>query len=177
MFLMAMLAAAAVVPGTAGAMTAAYDTLCVQGDDSPQVVLALAERNGWRSGGPGAPKEFDPAFDRFIQAGDATLMLDVRAMTSHGERRETCGISTASPQPALVADVQALLGFAPSFHLASSATFFAVRQNGMWKDGAKLTRAEFAAAKAAGKFYSVVVGGTATHATVFSLRVRPDPGG
>lgn len=176
MFLMTM-AAAAAVPETGLAMTAAYDALCMKGDGSPQAVLAQADRNGWHRGGSGAPTDFDPAFDRFLQAGDATLILDVRETASHGERRAICGISTALPQPALIADVQAMLGFAPSFHVAASATFFALRENGKWKDGSKLTRAEFAAAKAAGKFYSVVVGGTAHRTTVFSLRVQPAPGG
>jgi hypothetical protein len=173
MFVMAM-AAATAAPETAQAMTAAYQSLCVAGDGSPQAVLARADRSGWRRGGAGAPKAFDPAFDRFIQAGDGTLMLDVRENVSLGERRTVCGISTASPQPALVADVQAMLGIAPTYRAAASATFFALRENDIWSDGSKLSRAEFTVAKAAGKFYSVVVGGTEHDATVFSMRVRPD---
>ncbi|MFA6113106.1 MAG: hypothetical protein WC729_03920 [Sphingomonas sp.] len=172
---MAMAMAAAVaVPDSARAMTAAYESLCMAGDQSPQAVLALADRSGWRRSGADAPKNFDPAFDRLIRAGDATLMLDVRDSVSLGERRTICGISTASPQPALIADVQAMLGVAPTYHVAASATFFAVRENGTWKDGSKLTRAEFTVAKAAGTFYSVVVGGTDHDTTLFSLRVRPD---
>ena len=173
MLVMAM-AAAAAVPDSPQAMTTAYQSLCVTGDASPQSVLARADRSGWRRGGADAPKDFDPAFDRFIQAGDGTLMLDVRESVSLGERRTVCGISTGSPQPALIADVQAMLGVAPSYRAATSATFFAVRENGTWKDGSKLSRAEFAVAKAAGTFYSVVVGGTEHNATVFSMRVRPD---
>jgi hypothetical protein len=173
MIVMAM-AAAVAVPDSARAMTAAYESLCMAGDQSPQTVLALADRSGWRRSGADAPKNFDPAFDRFIQAGNATLLLDVRDNVSVGERRTVCGISTSLPQPALIADVQAMLGIVPSYRLAASATFFAVRENGAWKDGSKLTRAGFAAAKAAGTFYSVVVGGTDHDTTLFSLRVRPD---
>jgi hypothetical protein len=174
MFLMAMVAAAGIpVPATDQAMTAAYVDLCTRDGGVPQGVLALADREGWRSGGPGAPKGFDPAHDRFILAGDATLELDVRENMVRDERFDTCGITTAGPQAALAADVQAMLGFAPALHIGTSATFYATRENGVWKDASKLTRAEFAAAKAAGKFYSVVAGSTGTSSTVFSLRIRP----
>ena len=146
MFLMAM-AAAAAVPGTGGAMAAAYDTLCTGRDDSPGAVLALADRAGWRSAGPGMPEAFDPAFDRFTIAGDATLKLDVRETIVRDERLASCGISTQVPEPGLVADVQAMLGFAPALNLATSATFFALREDGRWRDAKAVSRAEFAAAK------------------------------
>jgi len=174
-FLMAM-AAVPATPDTARAMTTAYESLCATGDTSPQSVLARADSAGWRRGGADTPKDFDPAFDRYIRSGDETLLLDVRDSVSLGERRTMCGISTASPQPALIADVQAMLGIAPTYHVATSATFFALRENGAWKQGATLTRAEFAAAKAAGKFYSLVVGGTEHSTTIFSMRVQPVPG-
>ena len=178
MFLMAMaMAAAAAVPGTGGAMAAAYDALCTGRDDSPVAVLALADRAGWRSAGPGMPEAFDPAFDRFTIAGDATLKLDVRETIVRDERLASCGISTQVPEPGLVADVQAMLGFAPALNLATSATFFALREDGRWRDAKAVSRAEFAAAKAAGKFYSIVAAGTEKTATLVSLRIRPAAGG
>jgi hypothetical protein len=176
MFLMAM-AAAAAVPGTGGAMAAAYDTLCTGQDSSPTAVLALADRAGWRSAGPGMPDRFDPAFDRFTIAGDATLELDVRETIVRDERLASCGISTPIAVPGLVADVQAMLGFAPALNLATSATFFALREDGQWRDAKAVSRAEFAAAKAAGKFYSIVAAGTEKTAALVSLRIRPAAGG
>lgn len=173
MFLMAM---AAAVSGTGGAMAAAYDILCTGQDGSPGAVLALADRAGWRSAGPGMPDGFDPAFDRFILAGDATLKLDVRETIVRDERLASCGISTPAPQPGLVADVQAMLGFAPALNLATSATFFALREGGRWKNASALSPAELAAAKAAGKFYSIIAAGTEKSATLVSLRFRPATG-
>lgn len=154
MILMAVLAAVT-APATDKIMITAYDQLCMPGSAS-QAVLSRADHEGWQSSGPGKPKDFDAAADRFKTVGAATLKLSARETSGAGERFVTCGISAATAQPDLASDVQTLLGFAPAFNFGTSANFFALRENNRWLDGSKLTGKDFAAAKAAGKFYSLL---------------------
>lgn len=86
----------------------------------------------------------------------------------------------AVPANGLAAAAQDWLGFAPTFAMASSATYSALRAGDAWRSGAKLNSAEFAKAKADGRFYSIVVGDRGTEeadqpypAFVMLLHVQP----
>ncbi|WP_152616605.1 hypothetical protein [Sphingomonas sp. ERG5] len=171
MILMAVLAAVT-APATDKIMMTAYDQLCVPGSAS-QAVLSRADQAGWQSSGPGKPKDFDPSADRFKPVGTAILKLSARETGGHGELFVTCGISAATAQPDLVSDVQAMLGFAPALSFGTSANFFALRENDRWLDGSKLTGKDFAAAKAAGKFYSLLTLSHDGGAAVLSFQVLP----
>jgi hypothetical protein len=171
MILMAVLAAVT-APATDKIMVTAYDQLCVPGSAS-QAVLSRADRDGWQSSGPDKPKDFDTAADRFKTVGTATLKLSARETSGPGERFVTCGISVATAQPDLAADVQTMLGFAPALHFGTSANFFALRENDRWLDGSQLTGKDFAAAKAAGKFYSLLTLSHEGGSSVLSLQALP----
>ncbi len=171
MILMAVLAAVT-APATDKIMVTAYDQLCVPGSAS-QAVLSRADRDGWQNDGPGKPKDFDATADRFKVVGTATLKLSARETSARDERFVTCGISAATAQPDLVSDVQTMLGFAPALNFGTSANFFALRENDRWLDGSKLTGKEFAAAKAAGKFYSLLTLSHDGGASVLSFQALP----
>ncbi|MGH6617382.1 hypothetical protein [Sphingomonas sp.] len=171
MILMAVLAAVT-APATDKIMITAYDQLCVPGSAS-QAVLARADQDGWQRSGPGKPKDFDVTADRFKVVGTATLTLNARDTNVPGVRFVTCGISVATAQPDLASDLQAMLGFGPALHFGTSANFFALRENGRWRDGSTLSGKDFAAAKAAGKFYSLLTLSHEGGAVVLSFEALP----
>jgi hypothetical protein len=171
MILMAVLAAVT-APATDKIMVTAYDEFCVPGR-AAQTVLSNADQDGWQSSGPGKPKDFDVTADRFKVVGTAILRLNARDTNEPSARFVTCGISVTTAQPDLASDVQAMLGFAPALHFGTSANFFALRENDQWLDGSKLTGKEFAAAKAAGKFYSLMTLSHEGGASVLSFQALP----
>jgi hypothetical protein len=75
--------------------------------------------------------------------------------------------------PGIVAAAQAALGFKPALDLGTSATFYAVRTGDAWQSGAGLNSSEFATAKAAGRFYSIVASTTESGAAIYALHVMP----
>lgn len=171
MILMAVLAAVT-APATDKIMVTAYDQLCVPGSPS-QTVLSHADQDGWQSSGPDKPKDFDVTADRFKIFGTAILRLNARDTNEPSARFVTCGISVTTAQPDLASDVQAMLGFAPALHFGTSANFFALRENGRWQDGSMLSGKDFAAAKAAGKFYSLLTLSHEGGACVLSFQALP----
>jgi hypothetical protein len=157
-----------------------FQQLCAAGPLSPKAVFARAEARGWRITGRDAPASFDPATQRLSPAGGPSLLLNVTTEASHGEQRDTCGIAIADPTSDLAAAAQGWLGFAPTFAMALSATYAALRAGDDWRSGAALTPAEFAKAKAEGRFYSIIVGNRGTEeanvpypAFVMLLHVQP----
>lgn len=172
MLTMAMVMAAA-VSGAEPAMISAYSGLCTNPGDSQPQILARADREGWRRDGAGTPADFDATADRFKVVGDTVLKLVTSRREVADETIESCGISVLAPQPALWGDVAEMLGFAPAFEMSGSATFYALREDGAWRNGSGLSKADFAAAKAAGRFYSVMAVSSDSNASLFSLRIRP----
>lgn len=69
--------------------------------------------------------------------------------------------------------MQAALGFKPALDIGTTATFFAVSTGNSWRSGAGFSSAEFAAAKAAGRYYSIVASTTESYATIYALHVLP----
>lgn len=112
--------------------------------------------------------------------GEPPLMLNVSTESSLGERRDACSIGIDLPNRGLAEATQDWLRFAPTFAMAKSATYAALRDGDAWRSGAALTHAEFATAKAEGRFYSIMVGDRGTEepdegypAFVMMLHVQP----
>jgi hypothetical protein len=159
-----------------------FQQLCATGPLSPEAVLAKADAQGWRRTGRDAPATFDPKTQRLSPLGEPSLLLIVATETSYGEQRDSCGIGIAAPTRGLAAAVRDWLGFAPTFAMALSATYAALRTGDDWRSGSTQNHAEFAKAKAEGRFYSIMVADRGTEepdtpypASVMLLRVQPAP--
>ena len=152
-------------------IVADFESFCGTQERSTQAVLAQADQAGWKSSATGAPKDFDPATQRLKNSDQGLLKLAVTTTQSAGEQRQTCGLTSTSAVPGIVAAAQAALGFKPALDMGTSATFYAVWNGGVWQSGAALKPSEFATAKAAGNFYSIVASTTDTGATIYALHV------
>lgn len=187
--LLAALVTMAMGPATAAAESrpvvdqavAAFQSLCGEVPLTPAAVLGRADREGWRSSGAGATKAFDHTSERLAPSGIGPLVLKVTSETSMGERRDACAIAIEVPTTGLAQVVRKWLGFEPSMALGRSATYFAVRKGEAWLPGG-LEGAEFARAKAEGRFYSIMVLDRGAEepdqgppATILLLRVMPSP--
>jgi hypothetical protein len=150
-----------------------FKSLCADGDPSPLHVFALADAEGWRRDGEGAPKDFEQTTDRFRVEGDRTLILRVIQSPNHGEEVETCGVSEDAPVAGLVNAMQTSLGFAPKISFGQSATFFALHTQEGWQDGGHLDQPGFLQAKAQGRFVSFAVLGGTDASTILAVRARP----
>lgn len=165
--------AGATTPSPTEIVAAAYARYCALPDSSQAAVLALADRDGWRIDGFGAPIGLDPSSQRFIGRDGVTLKLVTSERTVAGEVQDSCGISTTADLPDLVDATSALLGFAPAVGERSSATFFALHDAEGWHEGAGLDREAFVAAKARGQFFSVMTMSGEAGSSLFSLRFHP----
>jgi len=154
-------------------IVADFESFCEAQGQSTQAILAQADQAGWKSTATGAPKDIDPATQRLKNSDQGLLKLTVSTTQSAGERRQGCGLTSTSAVPSIVAAAQAALGFKPVLDMGTAATFFAVRNGSAWQSGAGLKPSEFAAAKAAGNFFSIVASTTDTGATIFALHVMP----
>jgi hypothetical protein len=170
-------------PTAAEVASRSFQQLCATGPLSPGAIFAKADAAGWRRSGPEAAANFDPATQRLSPVGEPLLLLTASTETSLGERRDACSIAVAVRTTGLAEAVQNWLGFAPSFSMASSATYFALRSGEVWNSGAALSRDEFLKAKADGRFYSVVIGDRGEEepnlpypAVVMLLHVQPSSG-
>ena len=154
-------------------MVAEFEKLCGPQGQSTQAILAQADQAGWKTSADGAPKDFDPVTQRLKDSDQGLLKLSVATTQSAGEQRQACGLTSTSAIPGIAAAMQAALGFKPALDMGTTATFFAVSTGKAWKSGAGFTSPEFAAAKAAGRYYSIVAGSTESYATIFALHVLP----
>jgi hypothetical protein len=154
-------------------IVADFERFCGAQGQSAQAILAQADQAGWKTSAPGAPKDFDPATQRLKDSDQGLIKLAVTSTQSAGEQRQVCGLNSTSAVPGIVAAAQAALGFRPALDMETTATFYAVRNGDAWQSGAGLTPPEFATAKAAGNFYSIVASTTETGATIYALHVMP----
>jgi hypothetical protein len=154
-------------------IVADFEKFCGPQGKSTQAILAQADRAGWKTNAAGAPRNFDPATERFKDSDQGLLKLAVATTQSAGEQRQVCGVSSASAVPGIAAATQTALGFKPALDMGTSATFFAVSTGNSWQSGAELTSSEFAAAKAAGRYYSIVASTTESSSMIYALHVLP----
>lgn len=168
-----VLGAATIAATPTQPLASAFERFCSPQDIPTQAILARADRDGWQSKGPGQPKPFDRATERFKPSDRGILELTVSDTQSAGEQRETCGVSVAAAAPGIVAATQRLLGFAPALNLGTAATFYALRRGDRWQSGAALNHADFLAAKSEGRFYTIVAATTGASSSIYALRVMP----
>jgi hypothetical protein len=154
-------------------IVADFEKYCGPQRQSPQAILAQADQDGWKTSAAGAPKDFDPATQRLKASDQGLLKLAVATMRSGGEQRQACGLTSTSAVPGIVVATQEVLGFKPAVDMGTTATFFAVSIGNAWQSGVGLSSSEFAAAKATGRYYSIVASTTETYATIYALHVLP----
>lgn len=152
-------------------IVADFAKLCEAPASSAQAILAQADRDGWRKSETGGSGRGASAAERFKDSDQGELKLVAEDTESAGERREVCGISTAAKVPDLVAATTAQLGFAPALNLGTAATFFAVRSGESLQSGAGLSQPAFLAAKAQGRFYSIMASTDDMGVRLFALHV------
>lgn len=174
--------AAQAAPPVSGVIVEAFRSICAIDDPAPEVTLARAERLGWRRAGPDAPPGFDPRTQRLAPAGAGGLVLGAQAETTRTVRVDSCGVSAPLPVGGLTEATEAWLGIAPTFAMANSASFSAVRVDGALRPAAGLDRAQIQQAHREGRLYSVMVlddesGASGKgRATLALLRLEPEPG-
>ncbi|WP_420137685.1 hypothetical protein [Sphingomonas sp.] len=150
-------------------IVADFQSVCGAQNQSRDGILAEAKREGWTAR-PSAPAD-DGQTQRLIHAGADRLGLAVTTTHSAGEVRQACGLTSATAVPGIAAAAQSALGFKPAVDLGSAATFFAVRTGNRWRSATELTSAERAAAKTAGRLYTIVASSTGTSASIYTLHV------
>ncbi|MCI4590165.1 hypothetical protein MOK15_08660 [Sphingobium sp. BYY-5] len=150
-----------------------FEKFCEAQDQSTQAILVQADQAGWKTSAVGAPKDFDPATQRLKDSDQGLLRLAITSTRSAGEQRQTCGLTSTSGVPGIVAAMQTALGFKPALNMGTAATFYAVRTGNAWQSGAGLNPSEFATAKAKGQFYSIVASTMETGAAIYALHVMP----
>ncbi|MEO1969543.1 MAG: hypothetical protein ABGW87_12625 [Sphingomonadaceae bacterium] len=133
-----------------------FERFCLSGRPA-HAILAAAERAGWKSGGADAPKQFDPATQRYLPTSGGALVLRAEDTTSAGETRQGCGIIPPQPDIGMAAALEQDLGVAPAFHAGTAATFNVIKTDNGWRAGTD--RSEWKKAHDEGRLYSIMTSG------------------
>jgi len=166
------LASAAPLPSNGANPIDAFVRVCLPADPgaTAATILAQADAAGWRHT-DGAPASADK---RTASGSDGAMDLGVDDTAGAGEVHEACAITLHRSDPALIATLQARLGFAPGFDADGTATFFALRTAQGWRDGKGIDTPAFVGAKKAGNFFSLMVlGSTGQEPVLMALHVLP----
>jgi hypothetical protein len=166
------LTSAAPPPSNGESPADAFVRFCLPSDPdtTAAAILHQADAAGWRHT-DGKVADTD---ERTASGSDGSMNLRVDDISSAGETRESCGLTLHRPDPALIGALQTNLGFAPAFHVAGSATFFALRTPHGWRDGKGIDAEAFTTAKKAGNFFSLMVmNAEAGEPTLAAIHVLP----
>lgn len=152
-------------------IVADFQSICGNNDQAPQAILAEAKREGWTARAPGSAGAADPHTQRLMHATPDGLELILTTNHSAGETRQTCGLKSTSAAPGIVQAAQEALGFKPALDMGSAATFFAIRTGAVWRSAYRLPPAEIGAAKAAGRFYTIMAHSDVDGASLYAVHV------